>query len=74
MVVDRLFDPGGFIRSGFPPLITIRDVTKMAAVTHSVTGFPFELNDIRSVTAFTPIFCGVVITVVVISVVFNQCL
>ena len=58
------FDPI-FGIEGFPskrgarsqkPVITARDVTKMAAVTHSVTGFPLVLNEIRSVTAFTPIF------------------
>ena len=37
-------------------LITVRDVTKMVAVTHSVTGFSLVLNEIRSVTAFTPFF------------------
>ena len=34
----------------------LRDVTKMAAVTHCVTSFPLALNEIRSVTAFTPFF------------------
>ena len=38
------------------PLITVRDVTKMASVTHAVTSFALVLNKIRSVTAFTPIF------------------
>ena len=52
---------------------TVGDVTKMAAVTHAVTGFPLVLNEIRSVTAFTPIFRGVVITVVVISVKKQLC-
>lgn len=37
-------------------VINARDVTKMAAVTHSVTAFPLVLNDIRSVAAFTPFF------------------
>ena len=38
------------------PLITTRDVTKIAPATHAVTSFPLVLNEIRSVTAFTPIF------------------
>ena len=39
-----------------PPLITVCDVTKMASATPAVTPFPFFLNEIRSVAAFTPIF------------------
>ena len=48
-------------RSGVYPhfhgvVMTSGDVTKTASVTLAVTTFPLVLNDIRSVTAFTPIF------------------
>ena len=45
---------GGWIS----PVITGGDVTKMTSVTLAVTPFPFVFNQIRSVTAFYPIFRG----------------
>ena len=48
---------------GSPAVITAGDVTKMTSVTLAVTPFPFVFNEIRSVTAFTPFFVGVVITI-----------
>ena len=60
-VTRSLVAAEGAVRPNSSPVITVGDVTKITAVTHSVTGFPLVLNQIRSVTAFTPIFHVVVL-------------
>ena len=59
---------GSWPRAAAPPLITARRATKIPAATHAATTLALFLKEMSSVAAFTPFFCHVVITVVVISI------